>query len=68
MYEEPLKQRKTARPKVSFNPQFDRVLKKAAHKADIQYAPYLRRLVEWAVLNGAIEEIQEEVENKLTAA
>ncbi|MCP1651664.1 hypothetical protein [Pseudomonas nitroreducens] len=66
-YARPLEQRKTERPKVSMTPQFDRLLKKAAAKVDFEYAAYLRALIEWSVVNGAIESIQEEHASKINS-
>jgi len=59
MYDNP-EQRKTQRPKLSLTPQFDRMLRKAANRANVEYAAFLRELIEWSVINGAIESIQEE--------
>lgn len=43
--------------KVRFEPVLDRILRKAAHKSRRQHATYLYELIEWAVANGAIEEL-----------
>lgn len=64
MYDRPEK-RKTERPKLSLTPQFDRMLRKAASRTDLEYASFLRQLIEWSVVNGAIESIQQEYASKL---
>lgn len=49
--------------KVRFEPVLDRILRKAAHKSRRQHATYLYELIEWAVANGAIEELQTDHED-----
>lgn len=46
--------------KVRFNRTLDRILSKAANRAQMQHATYLHELIEWAVENGAIEALSKE--------
>lgn len=58
MYTDP-SQRRAIPVKVRFEPVLDRILRKASHKSRRQHATYLYELIEWAISNGAIEELME---------
>lgn len=50
-------QKRDIQRKVRFNQTLDRILTRASHKAEKQHGTYLHLLIEWAVENGAIEEL-----------
>ena len=58
MYADP-SQRRQIPVKVRFEPVLDRILRKASTKSRRQHATYLYELIEWAIANGAIEELME---------
>lgn len=60
MYMDP-SQRRNIPVKVRFEPVLDRILRRASAKSRRQHSPYLYELIEWAVANGAIEELMENV-------
>lgn len=53
--------------KVRFNQTLDRILGRAAERAERQHAPYLFEVIEWAVENGVIEALSKD-ESKSSAA
>jgi len=53
--------------KVRFNSTLDRILGRAAQRAERQHATYLFEVIEWAVENGVIEALSKD-ENKSSAA
>lgn len=67
MYADPSHKRDIPR-KVRFNQTLDRLLTRAANRAQAQHATYLYQLIEWAIENGAIEELNQEGKNDSTAA
>jgi len=56
MYANQAHKRSVAR-KVRVNPALDRVLARAAGLAEKQHEAFLFLMIEWAVANGAIEEL-----------
>ena len=53
--------------KVRFNSILDRILHRAAERAEKQHATYLYEMIEWAVENGAIEALSKD-DKKSSAA
>ena len=53
--------------KVRFNQTLDRILGRAAERAERQHATYLFEVIEWAVENGVIEALSKD-ESKSSAA
>jgi hypothetical protein len=53
--------------KVRFNKTLDRILVRAAERAEMQHATYLYEMIEWAVENGAIEALSKD-DQKSSAA
>lgn len=49
--------RRDKRRKVNFNTTLDRIIARSASRAHKQHAAFLHALIEWAVENGAIEEL-----------
>jgi hypothetical protein len=66
MYSDQSHKRDTPR-KVRFNKTLDRILHRAAERAEEQHATYLYLMIEWAVENGAIEALSKE-DRKSSAA
>ncbi|MGE6320567.1 hypothetical protein ACQKEF_09850 [Pseudomonas oryzihabitans] len=64
MYQDP-SQKRAIPVKVRFEPVLDRILRKAAHRTRMQHATYLYELIEWAVANGAIEDLMEDKQNDI---
>lgn len=59
MYADQSHKRDTPR-KVCFNKTLDRILVRAAERAEMQHATYLYEMIEWAVENGAIEALSKD--------
>ncbi|APO81627.1 hypothetical protein NNX13_22050 [Pseudomonas sp. Eb3] len=59
MYADQSHKRDTPR-KVRFNKTLDRILARAAERAEMQHATYLYEMIEWAVENGAIEALSKD--------
>lgn len=59
MYADQSHKRDTPR-KVRFNRTLDRLLSRAAERAEMQHATYLYEMIEWAVENGAIEALSKD--------
>ncbi|VVO79155.1 hypothetical protein PS870_01697 [Pseudomonas fluorescens] len=53
--------------KVRFNSTLDRILGRAAQRAERQHATYLFEVIEWAVENGVIEALSKD-DSKSSAA
>jgi hypothetical protein len=64
MYQDP-NQKRDIPVKVRFEPVLDRILRKAANKSRRQHATYLYEVIEWAVANGAIEELMQDEEQDI---
>lgn len=64
MYQDP-SQKRAIPVKVRFEPVLDRILRKAAHRTRMQHATYLYELIEWAVANGAIEELMQDKQDDI---
>jgi len=64
MYQDP-SQKRAIPVKVRFEPVLDRILRKAAHRTRMQHATYLYELIEWAVANGAIEELMHDKQDDI---
>jgi hypothetical protein len=56
LYQDP-NQKRDIPAQVRFEPVLDRILHKAVNKSRRQHATYLYEVIEWAVANGAIEEL-----------
>jgi hypothetical protein len=64
MYMDP-SQKRSIPVKVRFEPVLDRILRKAADKSRRQYATYLYEVIDWAIANGAIEELMQDREENI---
>lgn len=58
-YDNPSHKRDIPR-KVRFSAVLDRILSRAANRAEMQHATYLHEMIEWAVENGAIEALSKD--------
>ncbi|EMB3069449.1 hypothetical protein ACTBD1_005895 [Pseudomonas aeruginosa] len=65
-YQDPAHKRSKDR-KVRFNDTLDRILGRAAQRAQRQHATYLFEVIEWAVENGVIEALSKEGEESSAA-